>query len=69
LEEKSSEWGVNYYKNTAIWFAWKILIFWWDFPSDSKLTTTNIYKSRTKQQRVGPIIGRRVSKPLISTKY
>jgi hypothetical protein len=24
---------------------------------------------RTDQQRVGPIIGRRVSKPLISTKY
>jgi hypothetical protein len=25
--------------------------------------------SRTDQQRVGPIIGRRASKPLISTKY
>ena len=44
LEEKSSEWGVNCYKNTAIWLAWKISIFWWKFPSDSKLTTTNIYK-------------------------
>jgi hypothetical protein len=26
-------------------------------------------KSRTDQQRVGPIIGRRASKPLLSTKY
>ncbi len=29
-------------RNAAIWLAQKISIFWWDFLSDSKLTTTNI---------------------------
>jgi hypothetical protein len=51
-------------QNAAIWLAQKISIFWWDFPSDSKLTTANIWPvtetrfcKHTRQIWLGGLVG------------
>jgi hypothetical protein len=55
-------------QNAAIWLAQKISIFWWDFPSDSKLTTANIwpvtetrFRKHARQIWLGGLVGERLA--------